>query len=271
MALTSTSLADFGLDGAEHTKAAQLMAALPAATPSQAVRFLRARKGDAAAATEFLQQHLAWREIALPVAFEEARAECDRLKYTPLANSADGRLPDGRFVLCIRARLMGKHTYQNIREVERGITYIFEYLEQHVLAPLEKVAVVLSRAGASPDNFDPNWIKTVGALLQNNYPERLLQCHVAPVPLIFRGVWETVKWFLDPVTRQKVALHGSIEAFADVAPPALLPRELGGEREDDFTIQSWLPAADTTSAIRLPQSVICEIEAPAPAPESASA
>lgn len=243
------------------------MSVVPRTTPSQAVRFLRARKGDTAAATVFLQRHLEWRDITLPVRFEEARVECERLKYTPLAESTDGRLPDGRFVLCIRARLMGKHTYQSITEVERGIIYIFEYLEQHILAPLEKVTVLLSRAGAGPDNFDVDWIKTVGALLQNNYPERLLECHVAPVPLIFRGVWETVKWFLDPVTRNKVALHGSIDAFAHVAPNTELPLELGGAREDIFTIKSWLPHSDT-SAIRLPQSAICEIEAPAPAPDS---
>ena len=245
-AAAGSSLDALGLDATEQAAATALVQALPdVATPSRAVRFLRARKGDADAATDFLTEHLAWRAANLPIAIEDARPELARLKYTPLVcRTADGRTPDGRYVLCIRSRLMGKHSYESIEDAAKAIIWIFEFLERHVLAPLEKVTVLMSRVGAGPQHFDPAWIKTVGRLLQANYPERLFECHVAPVPLIFRGVWETVKWFLDPATRAKVVLHGDVEAFGKVVPADALPEELGGTAEDCFSVASWLREPD---------------------------
>lgn len=113
----SATIESLDLEAGELAAARQLLMALPDATPSQAVRFLRARKGDVAAATNFLAEHLEWRRKALPVAVAAARVELDRLKYTPL-----GRNASGQYVLCIRSRLMGKHTYGSLEEVETGLT-----------------------------------------------------------------------------------------------------------------------------------------------------
>ena len=232
----SAELDALGVDAVELAAAVELMSSLPDATASQAVRFLRATKGDVASAKTFLAQHLTWRENTLPISLESASPELFRLKFTPL-----GRMPDGSYVMLIRSRLLGKHTYDSMDEAKQGVLYILEHLEQHVLAPLEKVVVLFSRIDSSRENFDLPWIKAMGGLLQANYPERLKCVVVAPVPFIMRGVWETVKPFLDPVTRDKVSLHADAAgAFLDIVPAHLLPEELGGQSTVPLSIDEWI-------------------------------
>ena len=238
-------LEQLGCEPAERARARRLLQALPEATASQAVRFLRARDGDVDAAQEFLEQHLRWRQETLPVPVEEARVELDRLKYTPL-----GRMPDGQYVITIRSRLMGKHTYNDMREVERGLAYLFDFVETNIIGPLEKIVVLYSRVDSTRSALDPAWIKFVAGMLQNNYPERLVQCHVAPVPFLVRGVWETIKLLLDPVTRGKVVLWGDIASFGSIVPLSHLPVEFGGEDANaTFSIEPWLRPVEATIAV----------------------
>merc|ERR1712232_1146697 len=54
------------------------------------------------------------------------------------------------------------------------------------------------------------FFRTAAAMLGNNYPERLKQVIVYPMPLVVTQFWRVVSEFMDRVTREKcILLHGS--------------------------------------------------------------
>ena len=56
---------------------------------------------------------------------------------------------------------------------------VFEYAES-LWGPLEKFAAAITLKGVRRKNVDMKWIKLMGAVLQNQYPERLKCAYLAP-------------------------------------------------------------------------------------------
>lgn len=56
---------------------------------------------------------------------------------------------------------------------------VFEYAES-LWGPLEKFDAAITLKGLSRKNVDMKWIKLMGAVLQNQYPERLKRAYLAP-------------------------------------------------------------------------------------------
>jgi len=67
-----------------------------------------------------------------------------------------------------------------------------------------KFTVLMDRSGFRQENADMEMLKAVAGTLQDAYVERLSSCIIYPVDLIFYALWNIGKWFIDPVTREKV-------------------------------------------------------------------
>lgn len=103
------------VEGEELTACLELAALLPSARPDQVVRFLRARKGNVADARTMLEGHLKWRAETLPVTCDaDVVEELEKKKYC-----FSGEDKDGRKVIVVRSRLMGKHTYSSMEVCEQ--------------------------------------------------------------------------------------------------------------------------------------------------------
>ena len=194
-------------DDEEREKAKQLQELCPDARPDQVVRFLRARDGDVKSAMEFLEEHLKWRKDTLPVDPQIVKEEIMKMKQVHV-----GRDKDGHPLFVLRGRLMGAHTYEDMENVKLSLAYIAEYVEHHVLGPLEMGTVLFSRLNATEKNFDQEWLKVVGGLLQATPREATQECCCAS-SLIYRGIWNVVKYFFDPITRGKIELWADEEGF----------------------------------------------------------
>lgn len=77
------------------------------------------------------------------------------------------------------------------------------------------------------------------AQFQNNFPERLHRAVIYPTGLVFYGLWNVIKWFLDPVTQSKAApviYQSGLQSYID---PEHLPRHLGGECDYQFNHEDY--------------------------------
>jgi hypothetical protein len=226
-------VADAGARAGEGTGAG----ALPASRPDQLVRFLRARDGDVDKACEMLSKHLAFR-AKLPLLRGEVQEELRKNKIVLY-----GKCREGRHVVVVRTRLMGKHTYDDLDTCQVALVLLAEYLES-ILAPTEKITVIFSRKESQRANLDLDWVKMCAEVFQNNYPERLHRATVSPINLLFRSIWSVAQLFFDPKTREKIVLGAGDQSFLEVvAQPADLPVELGGTSKaplDCGPVLEWL-------------------------------
>lgn len=211
--------------------------AVPAPRPDQLVRFLRARDGDVDKACEMLSKHLAFR-AKLPLLRCEVQEELRKNKVVLY-----GKCREGRHLVVVRTRLMGKHTYDDLDTCRVALVLLAEYLES-ILAPTEKITVMFSRKESTRANVDLDWVKMCSEVFQNHYPERLHRATVSPINLLFRSIWSVAQLFFDPKTREKIVLGAGDQSFLEVvAQPADLPVELGGASEaplDCRPVLEWL-------------------------------
>lgn len=57
---------------------------------------------------------------------------------------------------------------------------------------------------------------------------------IYPTGLVFYGLWNVIKWFLDPVTQAKAApviYQSGVQSYID---PEHIPKHMGGESEYEF-------------------------------------
>jgi len=78
------------------------------------------------------------------------------------------------------------------------------------------------------DNLDLDLLKAIAKIFSDNSPESMERTCVYPCGPILRGLWQIVKWFFDPVTRNKVSMLGSPEAFKEYVPSDQLMKDMGG-------------------------------------------
>lgn len=97
---------------------------------------------------------------------------------------------------------------------------------------VETVCTIIDIAGVSIRQVPAAYghIRRVSEVTQNYYPERLGQTYIINAPWGFGGVWNVIKAWLDPVTREKIHVLGSgykKELLAQV-PAESLPKRYGG-------------------------------------------
>lgn len=96
------------------------------------------------------------------------------------------------------------------------------------------------------------------------YPERVKRVIIHPADLIFYTIWNIAKWFLDPVTRDKVQpmlyFYG-VEQFID---RKYIPRGMGGDCDYVFNPNDFEDFASADAPKECSGEAAAASAAPAP-------
>ncbi|CAH9077909.1 unnamed protein product [Cuscuta europaea] len=192
-------------------------------------RYLLARRSNVDKAKKMLEETLKWRSAFKPeeIRWHEVAMEGETGKL--FRASFHDRF--GRTVLILRPGM------QNTTSIENQMKHLVYLIENAILnlpEGQEQMAWLIDFTGWSITNNVP--LKTARDsinILQNHYPERLAVALLFNPPRIFETFWKIVKFFLDPITSQKVKFvypknKDSMEVMKSYFDVDNLPTELGG-------------------------------------------
>jgi hypothetical protein len=146
---------------------------------------------------------------------------------------------------------------RDMSEMVRLITWWFQHMAHNMPEDKSKITLLCDRSDYKSSNSDIEFVKVAASVLQvfitntiipfyllhlltpvfipqNNFPERLHRAIIYPTGLVFYGLWNVVKWFLDPVTQSKAApvIYASgVQYYID---PEHIPAHLGGTDAYEF-------------------------------------
>ena len=200
-------------------------------------RYLAARKGDLAKATQMLTESLRWRESFGVATLGERGAIIRSQSATGKLRVSESTDREGRPVLVMAPRL------ENNVDHDANLLNLVYHLERATGQrsvpgiPNGKLVTVMDLKGYSLWTATP--MKTSRAtlsILQNHYPERLHTFLLMNVPGIFAAFWSAISPFIDPATKAKVVfLRGSPDAqrqqLAEHFDLAQLEDALGGDQQ----------------------------------------
>lgn len=203
-------------------------------------RFLVARGGDQEAASIMLSEHLAWRAATLPL-------PPPRLgEGLPGMIVVDGAARSGHRTMVMMAAMYDP-TLGDVDLYANALAAKFDAVLDR--SQSEKIVILADVRGgdgwANPaaTSVVP-FLRAVSAVMSANFPERLHQLVVFPVPWVASALWAVVKQFLDPETARKVVL---LSGPADRAAP--VPTSLS-EYLDEVTLA--LIASHRAAALKGP-------------------
>ncbi|KAJ6907269.1 phosphatidylinositol transfer protein 3 [Populus alba x Populus x berolinensis] len=193
-------------------------------------RYLIARSWNVDKAKKMLEETLKWRATYKP---EEIRwHEVAHEGETGKVSRADFHDRSGRTVLIMRPGM------QNTTCAEDNVRHLVYLIENGILnlgEGQEQMSWLIDFTGWGLSVKVP--IKTAREcinILQNHYPERLAVAFLYNPPRIFEAFWKVVKFFLDPITIQKVKFvypkkEDSFELMKSFFDVDNLPNEFGGK------------------------------------------
>ncbi|KAI9390981.1 hypothetical protein POPTR_007G025800v4 [Populus trichocarpa] len=193
-------------------------------------RYLIARNWNVDKAKKMLEETLKWRATYKP---EEIRwHEVAHEGETGKVSRADFHDRSGRTVLIMRPGM------QNTTCAEDNVRHLVYLIENGILnlgEGQEQMSWLIDFTGWGLSVKVP--IKTAREcinILQNHYPERLAVAFLYNPPRIFEAFWKVVKFFLDPITIQKVKFvypkkENSFELMKSFFDVDNLPNEFGGK------------------------------------------
>ena len=183
-------------------------------------RFIRARKGDIAAAIEMYLNMLKWRK----------ENNIDGMLNTPDPNehifgcicphAHHGFDKDGHPVYFERTglvRVPNMLKFMEEKDIAHRHTRYMEHVIRRMIQSSQKLGryigkqvVVYDMSGLSykVDTAGMRVFKQTSNVDQNYYPESLHRMFIINAPMSFRAIWAMVRPFLDPVTQKKVEIMG---------------------------------------------------------------
>jgi hypothetical protein len=188
------------------TAAQQMQSKFPDADIVDIVRFLIARKGDVALATEMMTKALAWHSSNFP------------LKRSPEILAAIntrcffqfGQARDGTPVVYFRGSL-----YDNTKASADTFVLLAAHIIDYTIKFYGSLNVAVfvhsvSVPGAPNAPADMDFIKKFISTLSDNYPERLKRLIMYPFPWYGRALWSVLKMFVDKRTQGTHSLTYSL-------------------------------------------------------------
>lgn len=188
-------------------------------------RFLQARKWVVVNALEMLTNHLEWRQKTYPIPKSKWINDPFFTKGSCLLGS--GIDSGGRPILVMKS---GRFPVAE-RNLENCVDGFIALLTEmsNIYGLHTRFTILYDRQNfVKKDNLDLDLLKAIAKIFSDNSPESMERTCVYPCGPILRGLWQIVKWFFDPVTRNKVSMLGSPEAFKEYVPPDQLMKDMGG-------------------------------------------
>jgi hypothetical protein len=213
-------------------------------TPSQLVKFLRARKLDVNKSFEMFTNYLKWhKENDIDNISSFPFPELDRVKVyyphgfhktdkqgRPIYIDIMGELKiDDLLKLTTQERMV---KYQ-IKTYERLISHIFPSCSAESKKYIHQTTTIIDLKKLSTKLLNKKsygLLKAVAQTSQNYYPESLGQLFIINTGLLFKAAWAVCKGFLDEKTRSKILPLGSDykKKLFDHVLPENVPKILGG-------------------------------------------
>lgn len=184
-----------------HSAAAQQMqSTFPDADIVDIVRFLIARKGDAALATDMMTKAIAWHSSNFPL----KRSSDVLAAINTRCFFQFGQARDGTPVVYFRGSL-----YDNTKASADTFVLLAAHIIDYTIKSYGSLNVAVfvhsvSVPGAPNAPADMDFIKKFISTLSDNYPERLKRLIMYPFPWYGRAIWSVLKMFVDKRTQDKV-------------------------------------------------------------------
>ncbi|GJP57899.1 hypothetical protein CLOP_g17970 [Closterium sp. NIES-67] len=196
------------------------------------MRFLAARALAPAKAAPMYVAHRKWRAAYVP---EGPTVPLDSIRAQIASDlMCLQTLPGHVSWLVIRPRFHDPNT-RNLDEFVRLIVYAMDTaLGSCQAANYHKCGVIIDMEGLAYRNLDTRGVLAIIAILQNQYPERLVCLFLIHVPTVFWTLWKLVSPFIDPITKKKFRFledKAIQETLLAAIPRKQLPSRYGGEGE----------------------------------------
>ena len=206
----------------------EIKKSFPEESDETIARFLIARNGDHVKARDMMQEHMAWRVENPPVLKESCLGEICKGKVY-----AHGKDKEGHPLVLYRPRFNDPDK-RDLDEMGRMVRWWAGVIISNMPPEITKCTILVDRTGAS--NPDVQFLRQFASVFQNNYPERVYRIIVYPGGLMFTGLWNIVKWFLDPVTQAKVKPVLYLAGVQEFVDDEFIPRSMGGECDFEFDL-----------------------------------
>mmetsp|Transcript_15160 Transcript_15160/g.63038 ORF Transcript_15160/g.63038 Transcript_15160/m.63038 type:complete len:363 (+) Transcript_15160:510-1598(+) len=254
-------------------------------------RFLRARKGEVAAAADMFERQVEWRRSLGDGGVDSIERWFDfpeKASVRELYPAGYFRTcKQGRPVYCERLGRVDIEALAKVCSVDRLVLYHvleYEFLMRHHLPELQarlpeekrwevsstQTVTILDLAGLHFGNLKKSkgmaldYFRRVKDIDSDCYPEMLGRLLVINAPFAFRAIWSLLRPMVPRETLSKVSIHGTDfeKALHSLVSPADLPPSLGGSDEslelgtclsDEYHAETHL-CADEESADAASQS-----------------
>lgn len=208
------------------------------------LRYLRARNFDVDKAKTMLHETLHWRRDFGVENMGEWK-DVIAIENSPGKMYVRGYDKEGHALIYMKPRL------ENTNDHDGNIKHLVYTLEKAVACMAnntnaEKLCLLIDYEGYSLRNAPPmkTSMETL-TILQNHYPERLFRAYMIRPPWIFHAFFNMISPFIDPVTKNKIAMVNSSsikEKLTETIDPVVLEEELGGCDARPFVSSEYLQA-----------------------------
>jgi len=195
-------------------------------------RYLIARKDSVPDAIEQIDRVLEWRNCFMPIMYDEVKEKLELGVIFDIGNSKTGH--PIIYVVCEKVpEFLGDSNEEDMMLAAKTIIYMYDHVISKMPDNTSKFCVLLDR-GTSNNSAYAAFGKKFTKLMSDVFAERVETCYVHPAGLIFYTVFNIVKWFMDPVTRDKVTPVLYRSGLQDFIDPEVLPLPLGGTNDAKF-------------------------------------
>jgi len=188
-------------------------------------RFLIARNNDREKAYEQLVATEKWRTTHFPILKEDCINELRRnVVYS------HGYDKEGHPIFVMATRNNNKNE-RDLEELGKAALWWFEKTLSKLPEDKSKITILFDRADAGQDSVDMEFSKKMVKVLQDKYPERMHRAIVYPTGFVYYAIWNVFRWFLDPVTANKVQPMMYFSGVQQFIEDKYIPKAMGGESE----------------------------------------
>lgn len=195
-------------------------------------RWLVARDWDVEVTYKLLTDHASWRQHNVPKGFmpeEEVKV--------PLADDKtfmQGVDHEGRALVIVRVR--NHICRKDLRDMRKFSIYIMDNMVElcdKQKNPGARLVSMFDMTDCSMANMDVACMRMILTMLGQHYVERLSAMYFYNPPLVFWGLWNSMKGLLPEVTRNKIKVidPSDLRELRELVPDHVLPKEYGGQAD----------------------------------------
>jgi hypothetical protein len=220
------------IDRSKFTEAnhRDLKAEFPHVDDDTIARYLIARDNDLFMANELLTKAEKWRSINYPILKQDCLGELGKGKFYTHGVDKEGR------PLFIVHGIRHDPKNRNIEELAKATLWMVEQVIKRLPDNKSKYTVLMDRTDCGLTHVDLEFSKHFNKLFQDQHPERLHRAIVYPSGWIFWSIWSVVKWFLDPITREKVCPAVYLSDVQQYIDDEYIPTTMVSRKELYFSI-----------------------------------